>query len=626
MPTSATGALRPEKPRPALHVGITGHRWNKLQEHEQARIERQLRDILVAIDASAGKAVAYATSFFADTSATIRLLSGLAEGADDMAVRLRPASWEICAVLPYTVERYAQDFAPDRTGDGRGREAEFRASLAQCRRVLELPSSEGEADGYARVGDFIARESDLLVAVWDGEAAAGPGGTGSVVAKALERNVPVVWISSGEDRPVRLIGGTGDERRPDLPEALSAIPSLVDAALAPPIAPAQRAALSLFFGERWPRSTLWVAFDWLKRFPRVWTWTVPLRLRGREEQEQELRAFEARVPSTDAASAGALPTRIAFADTLATYFAHAYRSAYISTYLLSVLALAIALIEILPVGPSDPTARLALRAVLSTCELVLIATVIGIVAFGRRASWHRRWLDYRALAERLRHLRFLMAIGDAEPQLQAADASEERSDWVAWYVRATAREIGPPSGILDAQAQRTLLEAVLTAEIDPQIAYHHTNELALQRLDHGLHRLGLAAFFLSAALLVLSLAIYLFTPDLSPFLAAPAGHGGFVVHAFHAFAAWATYFDAVLPAVGAALSGIRSTGEFEVFAERSRETAAALSRCRERCVAAAVAPTLERTHAVLAELAEVLSEDMGAWRALYSRKQLVLPA
>jgi hypothetical protein len=618
--------LCPEKPRPALHVGITGHRWNKLQENERARIERQLRDVLAAIDASAGKAVADAASFFAETSATIRLLSGLAEGADEMAVRLRPPLWEVCAVLPFTVERYAQDFAPDRTGDGRGREAEFRASLAQCRRVLELPSSEGEAEAYARIGEFIARESDLLVAVWDGEAAAGPGGTGSVVAKAVERNIPVVWISSGEDRPVRLIGRTGDESRPDLPEARSAIPSLVDAVLAPPAAGPQRAALSLFFGERWRQSTLWVAFDWLKRFPHVWTWRLPLRLRGREEQEQELRAFEAQVPWMGRTSASALPTRIAFADTLATYFAHAYRSAYMSTYLLSVLALAIALIEILPVGPSDPTARLPFKAVLSVCELVLVATVIGIVAYGRRASWHRRWLDYRALAERLRHLRFLTAIGDADPQLETADTSEEASDWVAWYVRATAREIGPPSGILDAQAQRTLLEAVLTVEIDPQIAYHHANERALQRFDHGLHRLGLAAFFLSGAMLVLSLATYLFTPGLSPFLAAPAGHGGFVVHAFHAFGPWSTYFDAVLPAVGAALSGIRSTGEFEVFAERSRETAAALSRCRERCVAAAAAPTLERTHAALAELAKVLSEDMGEWRALYRRKQLVLPA
>jgi hypothetical protein len=369
---------------------------------------------------------------------------------------------------------------------------------------------------------------------------------------------------------------------------------------------------------------MWVAFDWLKRFPRVWSWRLPLRLRGCNEQEQELRAFEP-PPSMHSTTAPALPTRIAFADTLATYFAHAYRSAYISTYLLAVLALAIALVEILPVGPSDPTARLPFKAVLSLCELVLVATVIGIVGYGRRASWHRRWLDYRALAERLRHLRFLTVIGDPDPQLDLPEMPDE-GDWVAWYVRATAREIGPPSGILDAEAQRALLDAVVSVEIDPQMGYHDANQRALQSLDHGLHRLGLAAFVLSAALLVLSLATYLFTPGLSPFLAAPAGHGGLVVHAFHVFGAWSTYFDAVLPAVGAALSGIRSTGEFEVFAERSRKTAAALSRCREQCLAAAAAPTLERTHAALAKLAKVLSEDMGEWRALYRRKQLVLPA
>lgn len=623
---SATPVLRPEKPRPTLHVGITGHRWNKLQIHEQTRIERQLDDVLVAIAASADKVAESAGTFFADTSVTIRLLSGLAEGADEMALRLRPRSWELCAILPFSAHRYAQDFAPDRTGDGRGREAEFRASLAQCCRVLELPGGDRDGQAYNRAGALIARQSDLLIAIWDGKAAAGPGGTASVVADALERNVAVIWISSDEDRPVRLIRRAGDESRPDLPDAVAAIPSLIDGALAPPAAPAQRAALSLFFEERWRRSTMWVAFDWLKRSPRVWTWRLPLRLGSFKGQEEELRAFEARLPWTAATRPTPLPARVALADNLATYFAHAYRSAYISTYVLSVLALAIALIEILPVGPTDPAARLPFKAVLSICELVLVATVIGIVVRGRRASWHRRWLDYRALAERLRHLRFLIALGDADPEQQSRRAPGEASDWVAWYVRATAREIGPPAGTLDAMAQRTLLETVVAFEIEPQIAYHLSNQHALRTLDHGLHRLGLAAFFLSGAMLALSVATYLLTPGLSPFFDTPSGQGGFVIHAFHTFGAWSTYFDAVLPAVGAALSGIRSTGEFEVFAERSRETAEALSRCRDRCVAAALAPTLEQTHGALAELAEVLSEDMGEWRALYRRKQLALPA
>lgn len=617
--------LRSEKPLPTLHVGITGHRWNKLQGTERPRIERQIRDVLVDIDASAGDAVANATSFFADARVTIRLLTGLAEGADEMALRLRPPSWELCAILPFSAERYVQDFAPDRTGDGQGREAEFRASLAQCSRVLELPGEDG-TQAYARAGEILVRQSDLLIAIWDGQAAAGPGGTGAVVRAALDRNVPVLWISSIDEQPVRVLRRGAVTRTPDGPEPPAEIPSLVNAALAPPAAPPERAALSLFFGERWRGSTMAVAFEWLRRSPRVWTWRLPLRLRGFPGQEADLRAFEARLHAVSTAHPTPLPSRIALADNLATYFAHAYRSAYISTYVLSVVALALALIEILPIGPTDPTARLPFKAVLSVCELVLVATVIGIVVRGRRAAWHRRWLDYRALAERLRHLRFLTAIGDADPRQQSADSLGEASDWVTWYVRATARQIGPPAGILDAQAQRTLLEAVVALEIEPQIAYHRSNCDALQALDHGLHRLGLAAFFLSGAMLVLSVATYLLTPGLSPFFTAPPGHGGFMVHAFHVFGAWSTYFDAVLPAVGAALSGIRSTGEFELFGERSRDTAESLSRCQERCVAVARAPTLAQTHVVLAELAEVLSNETGEWRALYRRKQLALPA
>jgi len=39
-------------------------------------------------------------------------------------------------------------------------------------------------------------------------------------------------------------------------------------------------------------------------------------------------------------------------------------------------------------------------------ELVLIFLIIGIVREGQLEDWHGRWLDARALAERLRHARF----------------------------------------------------------------------------------------------------------------------------------------------------------------------------------------------------------------------------
>jgi len=45
------------------------------------------------------------------------------------------------------------------------------------------------------VGRWVVDHSDHLVAVWDGMAARGPGGTGDVVAYARERGHPVTVVT-----------------------------------------------------------------------------------------------------------------------------------------------------------------------------------------------------------------------------------------------------------------------------------------------------------------------------------------------------------------------------------------------------------------------------------------------
>ena len=42
---------------------------------------------------------------------------------------------------------------------------------------------------------------DVLLAIWDGEPARGEGGTGQIVAEAIEAGLPVVWVDlAGEAR------------------------------------------------------------------------------------------------------------------------------------------------------------------------------------------------------------------------------------------------------------------------------------------------------------------------------------------------------------------------------------------------------------------------------------------
>src|SRR4029078_10642709 len=102
----------PDHPAFVLAVGISGHRLNKLPAGEIARVERPLAALSRAIDAAAGAAKASEEKLYAAGNASVCLVSGMAEGADQIAVKVRPAAWQVEAVLPFPRARYREDFAP----------------------------------------------------------------------------------------------------------------------------------------------------------------------------------------------------------------------------------------------------------------------------------------------------------------------------------------------------------------------------------------------------------------------------------------------------------------------------------------------------------------------------------
>jgi hypothetical protein len=56
----------------------------------------------------------------------------------------------------------------------------------------------------------------------------------------------------------------------------------------------------------------------------------------------------------------------------------------------------------------------------------------------RGFRWHERWLEYRALAEGLRHGRFLAFVSDfGRIQESTPRSGGHPSLWMLWYIRAT---------------------------------------------------------------------------------------------------------------------------------------------------------------------------------------------
>ena len=203
---------------PCLTVAVSGHRWNKLSVAAGVRVAEQLREIFAEIDRAVRKRrVAESGS---DGRAKVRLISGLAEGVDQLAVSNRPESWQLHAILPFPRQQYEHDFAPAHTTDGVDRRGEFTAALAQAATITELPDTGDAVDGYERAGQWMLQRSDVLVAVWDGEAGSGRGGTESVIRHAIASAVPTLWIRADREAPPCLISGPGDlERLISLPQA-----------------------------------------------------------------------------------------------------------------------------------------------------------------------------------------------------------------------------------------------------------------------------------------------------------------------------------------------------------------------------------------------------------------------
>lgn len=200
-------------PRPTLRVGITGHRLDKLTDGDVAALRGALAGVFAAIEAAA---IRLGPDDGAPEMPRCRLVSALAEGTDRIAVDAAPRHWPLHALLPMPRDVYRADFLGEGQASSASAEA-FEAYLRRAESVTELPmAAPAERDfadpevripQYAALGHALVRQVDLLVAVWDGRPASGPGGTAAVVAEAVGRGLPVLWLDPTGREPPRHVDG-----------------------------------------------------------------------------------------------------------------------------------------------------------------------------------------------------------------------------------------------------------------------------------------------------------------------------------------------------------------------------------------------------------------------------------
>ncbi len=580
-----------------LTVGVTGHRPDRLGVGRVAAVEAAVNAVLEQFETAARPL----------RPPQLRLVTSLAEGADGIATDCAAArGWVADVVLPFFRDDYAQDFPP-----GAPREA-FFARLARCSAIMELPGDRN-ADGghgvaYERAGRVVLDQSDILIAVWDGGPVRGRGGTSQIVAEAVLQGIPVVHVDPAGSAPPALMWDGLKEL--DLGQQtvetvargdLSGLAALIRTLVEPPSDSGSTAMIGRFVHALRRSWTVALAYPLLLAVMGI------RRLKATDfgRRPAALLSGEALAPlcASDSAFAQALRRRLAprfaHADAAATRFAQLFRSVYVSNFVLAATAVILSLL-----GLALPA---QFKPLLIVGELATIGTILVQTRLGTRAAWHRTWLDNRALAERLRCLAISAQLGS----LALRASSDRAAQWVNWYARGTAREIGLPSVTVDTAYLASVRDG-LVALIDDQLGYLAVDAARMHKLEHRLHLLGTVLFVVTALTCVGLLAFKLMaTMDTG------------LEHMVGATVIGATIIGAALPAIGAAVYGIRMQGDFAGIAERSHALHAQFATLRGVIRDDALSfDTLSRR---ARRVTSLLTSDLASWLQTYHARPLALP-
>lgn len=416
-----------------VRVGVTGHR----RIPDDPALAEQVRRALGRIRGLApGR-----------TPLRLALVSPLAEGADQLVAEIvleedPEASLE--ALLPLSEPEYLKRF------ENKESRPAFRELASRASSITGPgPNPAKPEQAYEQVGRTVVDSSDVVLALWDGREARGPGGTASIVAYARERGVPLFRIDTRPPFELR------EERTEGVFAEVYAELERYNAARLPPQAPREAP-------ERLGHAAESAGLDrgYLEEF---WHWIQPHYTR---------------------------------ADHLADRWQARYRR--LSNVLFFAAAGAVLAIAAQVLFFPD-------RPELVLVEIGLLVLALAALFLGRRLQAHGRWIAYRVLAERFRSALFLALTG-AEPRLENP-AEQGRLGPVGQWPRRAFDEVWltRPHRSTSPELTEPLKRFVAEALIADQLAYHrkaaeryHRRQTFVSRVSYVLFGTTLVAAVLHA--------------------------------------------------------------------------------------------------------------------------------
>ncbi|MBA3834787.1 MAG: hypothetical protein H0X53_02865, partial [Sphingomonas sp.] len=598
---SQTPSRAPPRLPFVLSVGVTGHRKEALPAEACEDLKVRIASALTLLVDGAAAIHAQEAPFYTGEPPRLLFISPLADGADQIAARVAlELGFELHVVLPFPRATYRRELA-----DKEARSS-FDDLIGQAACVLELPGEhEQPIDAYVMTGRATIAHCDLLLGIWDGLPPRGRGGTGEVIELAVVNGTPVLHVPVDGSEPSRLLWSAFDptvvthrvERTTERPLDDLHLAMLLSALYAPPADPQERRFLSIFANERIKRFRARIEYPLLLAIAGV----ASFKLRRMREAvcAEEIREEWVRYRK-DCAEANQiraplelLETAYSWSDQLASHFAQTYRSGHIFNFVLGGLAVCMGL-----------AANLLDRGLfeLALVEAVITAGIILNTRIGVKNEWHRRWLDYRQMAERLRPMRSLKLLGLAAPDPPGSVSNPVSRRWIDWYAIGVWRALGCPAGSIDGRRSADLSRAVAAYEIGPQVAYHERHSQQIQLLDKRLERIA-GAFFLATLAVAAAVLIGLrVDPDW-----------------MNEHDPWFTLLEAGLPALGMTVFGIRFQADFGGSAVRSQATANALRQIQAELADGA---SLSRAADLSEQASRIMYGDLDEWRLINQQQEL----
>jgi len=601
--TGATGERQAGPPSLpfVLSVGVTGHRADSLPKGSAERLRNQIRDVLLLV-ADAGLALLLKEKdCFASAPLRLRFVSPIADGADQIAAEVAlELGWELQVVLPFGRGEYRASLA------NQGARTRFDALMEHASCVLELPGhSQTQLDAYVMTGRATVAHCDLLIAVWDGLPPRGRGGTGEVVQLAITRGTAVIHLPLEQAAPARVVWSAFDPAvltladEPGAERALdrAAMDAMLQGLLMPPPNEEEQDFLRRFTRERLRTVRARIEYPLLLAAAGVGSFGAKDFANKHCEAEirDEWRRYRqgCAEPLQISAPMDLLEQAYSWADRLATHFAQTYRSGHIFNFVLGGFAVCLGLSAFMA-----PHFKFEFAAL----ELVITLAIILNASIGSRNEWHRRWLDYRQLAERLRPMRSLKLLGIAAPDPPGTATNPVPRRWIDWYASGIWRAIGCPSGSIDAARAACLGKAIAEFEVAPQVGYHERHAHQIEMLDR---RLEAIATILFAGTLIVTVATVLGIATGANFVAR--------------FGNWFTLVSAGFPALGTAVFGIRFQADFGGDALRSLATSNTLRNIEEELNRDV---SLSRAADLTEQAGRIMLGDLDEWRLVNQQRDL----